>query len=114
MGSEENYEYLQEASLGNYVKYNTFHKEASRKWKSDPTRVQNWQYDEERDEYICSRGRVLRFLYERTQRSKSDYRSTVRIYESLDCRGCPHQDHCVKKNSDPSAKRRIYINRRGN
>lgn len=113
-GSEENYEYLQGASLGNYVKYNTFHKEASRKWKSDPTRVQNWQYNEERDEYICSKGHVLRFLYERAQKSKSGYRSIVRIYESLDCNGCPHRDQCVKKNSDPTAKRRIYINRRGN
>lgn len=113
-GSEENYEHLQELELGNYVKYNTFHKEASRKWKKDPTRVQNWQYNEENDEYICSYGRVLRFLYERKQKSKNGYRSLIRIYEGLDCSGCPYRDRCVKKNYDQSANRRLYINRRGN
>lgn len=113
-GSEENYEYLQEAKLGNYVKYNTFHKEASRKWKSDLTRVQNWQYDEEKDEYICGCGKILQFQYERSQKSKSGYRSVVRIYESTDCSGCPYRDRCVKKGNNPSANRRIYINRRGN
>lgn len=60
-GSEENYEYLEKEHLGNYVKYNTFHKEATQKWKSDPTRVQNWDYDEQKDAYTCSFGKVLRF-----------------------------------------------------
>lgn len=113
-GSEENYEYLEEAELGNYVKYNTFHKEATRKWKNDLTRVQNWEYNEEQDEYICGCGRILRFQYERSQKSKSGYRSVIRIYQSDDCTGCPHRERCVKKKDDPAANRRIYINRRGN
>lgn len=66
-GSEENYEYLEKEDLGYYVKYNTFHKEASKKWKNDPVRVQNWQYNEERDEYLCSFGRVLNYKYTRMQ-----------------------------------------------
>lgn len=113
-GSEENYEYLQEAKLGNYVKYNTFHKEASRKWKSDLTRVQNWQYYEAKDEYICGCGRILQFLYERRQKSRNGGCSVVRIYESVDCTGCPHRDRCVKKADEPTANRKIYINRRSN
>ena len=112
-GSEENYEYLQEANLGNYVKYNTFHKEATRKWKKDVTRVQNWSYNEETDEYICSCGQALRFQYERSQKSKHGYRSVVRVYESVDCKGCPYRDRCVKS-SNPEANRKIYVNRRGN
>ena len=112
-GSEENYEYLKEAELGNYVKYNTFHKEASQQWKNDVTRVQNWAYNEETDEYICGCGRILRFQHERSQKSKNGYQSTVRVYESGDCSECPHRDRCVKS-SDPDANRRIYINRRGN
>lgn len=113
-GSEENYEYLKENGLGNYVKYNTFHKEASKKWASDPTRVQNWQYDEERDEYTCSCGKILRFKYERNQKSKSGYQSVVRVYESDDCTGCPYRECCLKKDSKPTTNRRIYINRRRN
>lgn len=113
-GSEENYEYLKEAELGNYVKYNTFHKEATRKWKKDLTRVQNWQYNEDKDEYICGCGRILRFQYEKYQKSKNGYRSLIRVYQSDDCTGCPHRDKCVKKKEDPNANRRIYVNRRGN
>ena len=77
------------------------------------TRVQNWAYNEETDEYICGCGRILRFQHERSQKSKNGYQSTVRVYESGDCSECPHRDRCVKS-SDPDANRRIYINRRGN
>lgn len=84
------------------------------KWKNDVARVQNWSYSEETDEYICSCGRILRFQYERSQKSKNGYQSIVRVYESADCSGCPHRDRCVKKSGDPTANRRIYINRRGN
>jgi transposase len=41
-GSEENYEYLEAEEVEHYVKYNTFHKEKTRKWRKDVTRVQNW------------------------------------------------------------------------
>lgn len=52
-GSEENYEYLEKEKTEYYVKYNTFHKEKTSKRKKDVTRVQNWYYVKERDEYIC-------------------------------------------------------------
>ncbi|HML31974.1 MAG TPA: transposase [Sporomusa sphaeroides] len=113
-GSEENYEYLEEAELGNYVKYNTFHKEASSKWKSDITRVQNWQYDEEKDAYICGYSRIIQFKYEKSQKSKRGYQSVVRVYESVDCTGCPYRERFLKKDSKSTANRRIYINRRWN
>ena len=113
-GSEENYEYLEEAEVGNYVKYNTFHKEATRKWKADLTRVQNWHYNEEQDEYTCGYDKILRFRYEKTQKSKNGYRSLVRVYESDDCKDCPYRERCIKKTDKPEFNKRIYINRRGN
>jgi len=113
-GSEENYEYLEQEELGNYVKYNTFHKEASKKWQNDPTRVQNWQYDEEKDEYLCSYGRELVYKYTRNVSSTNGYRRRIRVYESRDCQGCPYRERCIKGTDRPDYKRRIYINRRGN
>ena len=98
-GSEENYEYLSKEHLGNYVKYNTFHKEATAKWKSDPTRVQNWEYSEQTDEYICGFGRVLKFQYIKTQKSKTGYRSPIRVYQSDDCQGCPHHNQCIRQSN---------------
>lgn len=112
-GSEENYELLEWEKVGHYVKYNTFHKEKSKKWQRDATRVQNWYYVTERDEYICGYGRYLVFLNEKKQKSDNGYESTVRVYECEDCSDCPHRDKCVK-GSKPDSDRRIYINRRLN
>lgn len=112
-GSEENYEFLEKESLEHFVKYNTFHKEKSKKWQKDATRVQNWYYVGERDEYICGFGRYLSFVYEKKQKSDNGYESLIRVYECESCADCPFRDHCVK-GSKPDSDRRIYINRRLN
>jgi transposase len=112
-GSEENYEFLEEKNITPYVKYNTFHKENSKKWKEDPTKTQNFSYDENTDTYYCTMGRPFVFLYEKNSKSDNDYKSRVRVYECLNCSGCPHRERCVKAEYD-FANRRIYINRRLN
>jgi Transposase and inactivated derivatives len=112
-GSEENYEYLEENKRGHYVKYNTFHKENSKKWKADITKVQNFSYIKDRDEYVCGYGRPLVFLYEHKRKSDNGYESTIRVYECLNCSDCPHRGKCVKSEK-PDAKRRININRKLN
>ncbi len=112
-GSEENYEYLEEKQIQHYVKYNTFHKEASKEWKEDITRVQNFMYDEEKDEYICGNHQRLVFRFEQKRKSDNGYESTIRVYESLDCSGCPHRGKCVKSDN-PNINRRININRKLN
>ena len=112
-GSEENYEYLESEQTEHYVKYNTFHKEKSKKWQKDVTRVQNWYYVSERDEYICGYGRYLGFLYETKKKSDNGYESLIRVYECEDCENCPYREKCVKGNK-PDANRKIYINRRLN
>ena len=112
-GSEENYEYLETEEIEHFVKYNTYHKERSKKWKKDILRVQNWQYIEDRDEYICGNGRYFRFIYEKKQYSDNGHESLIRIYECEDCEGCPYREKCVKS-AKPGANRKIYINRRLN
>lgn len=112
-GSEENYEYLEDNQLGHYVKYNTFHKENTKKWKGDITKVQNFSYIEDLDEYVCGYGRRLVFLYEHERKSDNGFKSTIRVYECLDCSGCPHRDKCIKSEK-PLANRRIHINRKLN
>ncbi len=112
-GSEENYEYLEKEKLTGYVKYNTFHKENSKKWKADITRVQNWEYIETDDRYICGNNRPLIYMYTTKQKSENGYRSVIRVYECLNCAGCLYRDKCVKS-EDKFANRRIYINRRLN
>jgi len=112
-GSEENYEYLEGEKIEHFVKYNTFHKEQSVAWKNEPTRVQNWAYEQERDEYICANNQHLVFVREEKSQSETGYESSVRIYESRDCSGCPYREKCIKSDR-PDAKRKLYINRRLN
>lgn len=52
-GSEENYAYIADKELNGYVKFNYFHKEQTKKFKNDRFRIENLEYDEKNDEYIC-------------------------------------------------------------
>jgi len=112
-GSEENYEFLEGENITAYVKYNTFHKEASKKWRENPTEVQNFSYDEPTDRYFCPMGRPLIFMQNLKRKSDTGYESLIRVYECLNCAGCPHRNQCVKS-EEAFASRRIYINRRLN
>ena len=40
-------------------------------------------------------------------------KSTIRVYECLNCAGCPHRNKCVKS-ENPFANKRININRKLN
>lgn len=40
-GSEQNYEFMENASIEAFVKYNYFHKEQKRAWKKDAFAIQN-------------------------------------------------------------------------
>ncbi len=48
-GSEQNYEYLENNGVEAFVKYNYFHKEQTKKWKENPSRLENLYYNEQLD-----------------------------------------------------------------
>ena len=112
-GSEENYEYFLEENITPYVKYNTFHKEVSKKWIEDITKSQNWYYDKDNDIYYCTMERPLVYMWQQKRKSDNGYESLIRVYECLNCSGCPHREKCIKSD-DNFANRRININRRLN
>jgi len=95
-GGEENYAYLEKEELEPLVKYNTFYKETSKAWKNDVSKLENWTYDEERDEWICPQGRTLRFVREKKSKTDSGYEATLRIYRSQNCEDCPLRQQCSK------------------
>jgi transposase len=99
-GSEENYAYLEEAEVESFVKYPTFDREQKRSWKKQTYRVENWQYDAERDEYICPQGK--RLIYDRTVRRQSTNGYVVerREYECEDCAGCPVKAECTRSSGN--------------
>ncbi|KIL45259.1 transposase [Jeotgalibacillus soli] len=52
-GSEENYAFCEKEEIKAYIKYSTFDKESTKKWKEQVGRVDNMSYDDELDEWIC-------------------------------------------------------------
>jgi len=112
-GSEENYEYLEAHEIEHFVKYNTFHKESTEKWKKDNTKIQNFKYIKEKDEYVCPNGGRLVFKSERMIKSENGFESDNRLYECLNCSGCPDREKCVRSEK-ADANRTININNKLN
>lgn len=109
-GSEENYQYLETEHLENYVKFNTFHKEQKRSWRKQRFRVENLEYDEKRDEYICPDHQ--RLVFKRVVHKKSDlgYLSKLREYECQNCSGCSMKSECTKATGNRSIRVNFALN----
>jgi len=107
-GSVENYEYLENNDVEAFVKYQYFHKEQSKKWRTDPYRTENLPYDENEDRYTCPMGQKMNFIGEKVRISDNGFRQVNRIYQSKDCKGCPVREACNKSKGN----RKIEINPR--
>jgi transposase len=95
-GSEENYAYLNQEQIGNYVKYNTFGKEQRSRYKPNPFAADQMAYDAEKDELICPTGNPLTYQYSTHPKTENGYRGERRCYEAQDCTGCPLKEACTK------------------
>jgi IS5 family transposase len=93
-GSEENYEYLEKNDVEAFVKYNYFHKEQCKKWRTDPYRIENLPYDQEKDSYICPMGQEMTFLKEKIKITDNGFKQTKRLYQAQNCSGCPRKECC--------------------
>lgn len=111
-GSEENYAFLEANHITAFVKYNSFHQEQKKNYKTKyPYRVDNWTYQEKDDQYICPQGRRLTYQKTRTHVTPNGYATTQRIYECEDCQGCPVRDRCTKSKHNRSVTINPELNR---
>ena len=87
-GNEETMSYLGEKGIGNYLKYNSWYKEKSRKWQD---RLEGLNYDKEKDEFTCPGGIKIKFEKEREEVLSTGYRRTSKMYRSEEgsCTQCP-------------------------
>lgn len=107
-GSEENYEYIQQQNIGNYVKYNTYEQEQKKGYRDDKFRVENLVYDNKRDEYICPAGKRLRYTNDKIRITDNGYVQRVKVYSAEDCRWCRQRSACHRSRNN----RTITINPR--
>lgn len=105
-GSEENYAFLAEQQIGNYLKYNTFHFEGTKKYCTNAYRKENFIYDKKSDTYRCPQGQTLELKQIRQTTTDNGYVISSKNYQSVDCIGCPVATLCKRG----SGNRTISIN----
>jgi transposase len=101
-GSEENYNYLNNNKLGNYVKYNTYDYEKTSKFKNGKFLISNFNYQADKDEYLCPNNQILTYLTTQTSKSENGYILKRRVYKSKTCNNCLQRNQCCKGNNDRS------------
>jgi hypothetical protein len=100
-GSEENYAYLADNQLENYVKYNTFHREQQHHRKAELIRkahfrTENLPYDPQTDTFTCPANQPLTFHGISHERTENGYWTELRHYEASGCNTCPLKPECTR------------------
>ena len=95
-GNQENYEYLKEKHIKNYIKYPLFHKEQTKKFKTMKYNWQNMEYDEINDKFTCPEGKKLEYVKTRYDKTETGFIQENRVYECSDCSNCTHKSECTK------------------
>lgn len=113
-GSEQNYEYLEDNGVEAYVKFNTFHKEQTKKWKMDPHRVENLHYNQQLDCYYCPMGQPMTFLRRKSYKTGTGYKQFYRKYQAQNCGGCPMRGPCHRSKGNRIIEANPQLNRHKN
>lgn len=110
-GSEQNYEFMENAGIEAFVKYNYFHKEQKRAWKKDAFAIQNLYYNRERDYYVCPMGQHMEYKGQRKSKSDLGYVSILKRYQAQNCEGCPLKSQCHKSKANRIIEVNYNLNR---
>jgi hypothetical protein len=95
-GSEENYHALSNYQVTPYLHYNTYRHEQTRKHRQNQFHKDNFLYEPISDSYRCSQGRTLLFVKKLSRTTVSGYTQISRLYQGIDCHGCPLATSCKK------------------
>jgi transposase len=100
-GSEENYQYLEQNNIENYVKYNYFDKDQSRKPdKKYPFKADTLFYNEQQNCYYCPMGQPMQNIGTHQTKTKTGFTQTITRYQATNCDGCPLRGVCHKSKSN--------------
>lgn len=97
--SEENYHFIKENNQLAFIKPTNYEISKTRKFKNDISRIENMDYDKERNIYICENGKKLIPQGIKVKTSKTGYASEKTIYVCEDCTECPYKSSCIKGNN---------------
>lgn len=97
--SEENYVFLDQNQQLSFIRPSNYEISKKRTYKNDIGRIENMDYDEKSDSYICKNGKQLSFTHVRRSKSKTGYVSEKNIYQCEECKDCPYKKECIKGNN---------------
>ena len=108
-GSEENYTLLEKDNVCAFVKYNMFHKEQKRTYrtKNKSYKAKDFIYDKASDSYLCPEGKSLHFDRVRTSKTATGYLTSSRVYICTDCHTCPARSKCIQQSGK---QRQLWVN----
>ncbi len=96
-GSEQNYQYLKDNDIENYMKYNYFDKDQSGKAdKKYPFKPDALFYNSEKDHYICPMGQQMQNIGTHQTKTRTGFTQTISRYQTKNCQGCPLRGACHK------------------
>ena len=110
-GSEQNYEFMENAGIEAFVKYNYFHKEQKRTWKKDAFAIHNLYYNRGQDYYVCPMGQHMEYTGQRKSKSDMGYVSVLKRYQAQNCEGCPLKSQCHKSKTNRIIEVNYNLNR---
>ena len=99
-GSEQNYDYLEQKGIENYLKYPGFYQEQKKSFQNNAFHRRNLYYNAQQDYYVCPMGQHLTYRYTTKVKSRRGYESQVRIYQAQRCIDCPLRGMCHRAKTD--------------
>jgi hypothetical protein len=97
--SEENYVFLERNGQLSFIKPSNYELSKTRKYQQDISRIENLEYHEAGDYYICRNNKRLTVSKIIKRKSTTGYQSEKTIYTCEDCSDCPHKSNCTKGNN---------------
>jgi transposase len=102
-GTHLNYLLAEQEEIEPYLKYSTFYRE-SKTSKKSPFHRDNFKYDPDTDTFTCPQNRSLVYSHTEEYELRNGFKTHRRVYQSLNCKGCPHFENCVKGKTNRSIK----------
>lgn len=105
--SEENYLHLEQSGQMSFIKPANHEQKKTKKFKKQIGRIENMDYDEMEDCFICANGRKLPLRRESTE-LQNGQEVTTAWYRCEDCTGCPHRSQCCQA-KDPEQPKELKL-----
>jgi transposase len=95
-GSEENYNFLENHQIENYLKYGSFYQQQKGINQKKRFHKDNFTYREEEDKYYCSEGQAMEMIEEGESITDNGYLQNFKKYKGVNCLSCGLLNLCSK------------------